>query len=358
MTLETESILDRRRLRRKLGFWRGLAIVVLVGALGWVAIRIAAPEGLTTKPQIARITVTGLITADRKQLKLLKKIAKADHVKGVIVHVNSPGGTTTGGEALYEGLRALSKKKPVVAQFGTVAASAAYITGLATDHIVARGNSITGSIGVIMQWPELTGLLDKLGVKMHEIKSGKLKAAPSPFMPVDEEARKVAEDMVLGRARDVTNVSPALPPYQEVTDENVRSFHYHGPETALPLTAIIAVPRDEKAATLLRARMQGSRAWQMVDPTRVIDDLMQFVFRIRALFDAFEDKPLPDWAAEFDCRNWAQFFLKFIVSHPAVTCAIPATSRVDHMAENMGAAYGRLPDPDLRARMVRYVEDL
>lgn len=81
-------------------------------------------------------------------------------------------------------------------------------------------------------------------------------------------------------------------------------------------------------------------------------------FRRGALFDGFEDKPLPDWAAEFDCRNWAQFFLKFIVSHPAVTCAIPATSRVDHMAENMGAAYGRLPDPDLRARMVRYVEDL
>lgn len=197
MTFETESILDRRRLRRKLGFWRGIAIVVLVGALGWVAVRTATPEGLTSKPQIARITVAGLITADRKQLKLLEKISKADHVKGVIVHVNSPGGTTTGGEALYEGLRALSKKKPVVAQFGTVAASAAYITGLATDHIVARGNSITGSVGVIMQWPELTGLFDKLGVKMHEIKSGKLKAAPSPFMPVDEEARKVAEEMVL-----------------------------------------------------------------------------------------------------------------------------------------------------------------
>jgi protease IV len=197
MTLETETILDRRRLRRKLGFWRGLAIVVLLGALGWFAIRTIAPPGLTSEPQIARITVSGLITSDRKQLQLLEKLAKADHVKGVIVFVNSPGGTTTGGEALYEGLRDLAKKKPVVAQFGTVAASAAYIAGLATDHIVARGNSITGSVGVIMQWPELTGLLDRIGIKMHEIKSGKLKAAPSPFMPVDEEARRVAEEMVL-----------------------------------------------------------------------------------------------------------------------------------------------------------------
>ncbi len=81
-------------------------------------------------------------------------------------------------------------------------------------------------------------------------------------------------------------------------------------------------------------------------------------FRRGALFDYFERQPLPDWAGEFDCTNWAQFFLKFIVSHPAVTCAIPATTRVDHMRENMGAAHGRLPDPATRQRMIRYVESL
>ncbi len=81
-------------------------------------------------------------------------------------------------------------------------------------------------------------------------------------------------------------------------------------------------------------------------------------FRQGALFDHFERQPLPAWAHAFDCANWAQFFLKFIVSHPAVTCAIPATTRVDHMRQNMGAATGRLPDPDLRRRMIRYVEGL
>ena len=81
-------------------------------------------------------------------------------------------------------------------------------------------------------------------------------------------------------------------------------------------------------------------------------------FRRGTLFDRFERHPLPGWAAEFDCANWAQFFLKFIVSHPAVTCAIPATTRVDHMRENMGAAYGRLPDPETRERMISYVESL
>ncbi len=81
-------------------------------------------------------------------------------------------------------------------------------------------------------------------------------------------------------------------------------------------------------------------------------------FRRGALFDLFERHPLPDWASEFDCANWAQYFLKFIVSHPAVTCAIPATSRVDHMLENLGAGYGRLPDPAMRERMIRYLENL
>ena len=81
-------------------------------------------------------------------------------------------------------------------------------------------------------------------------------------------------------------------------------------------------------------------------------------FRRKELFRLFQDKPLPKWAGEIDCANWAQFFLKFIVSHPAVTVAIPATSRVDHMEENMGALYGRLPDEALRRRMVQYVEAL
>ena len=81
-------------------------------------------------------------------------------------------------------------------------------------------------------------------------------------------------------------------------------------------------------------------------------------FRRGALFDYFARQPLPEWAGEFDCANWAQFFLKFVVSHPAVTCAIPATTRVDHMRENMGAALGRLPDLETRERMIRYVEAL
>jgi diketogulonate reductase-like aldo/keto reductase len=81
-------------------------------------------------------------------------------------------------------------------------------------------------------------------------------------------------------------------------------------------------------------------------------------FRGGALIDRCQRHPLPAWAREIDCDNWAQFLLKFIVSHPAVTCAIPATSRVDHMVENMGAGTGRLPDARMRQRMIRHVEEL
>lgn len=194
--LETETVLDRRRLRRSVTLWRGAGIAALALAIGSMAFGGNKLAALTGEKQIARITLEGTITENRDQLKMLKDIADADNVAGVVMFVNSPGGTTSGGEALYEGLRELAKKKPVVAQFGTVAASAAYIAGLGTDHIVARGNTITGSIGVILEWPELHELLGKLGVKVNEIKSGPLKAAPSPFEPLTEGGRKVVEDMV------------------------------------------------------------------------------------------------------------------------------------------------------------------
>lgn len=81
-------------------------------------------------------------------------------------------------------------------------------------------------------------------------------------------------------------------------------------------------------------------------------------FQRGALFDRFEKKPLPNWISEFDCENWAQFFLKYVISHPAVTVAIPATSQVNHMTENMGAARGRLPDESMRTRMIDYIREL
>ena len=196
MTLETEAVLDRRSLRRRLSWWRALAVIAAVLALGVLAFSSADRMGLLEQRQIARVTIEGLITEDREVLRLFKKLAENKNVSAVILVVNSPGGTTAGGEALFEAIRELSKSKPVVAQFGTLATSAAYIAGLATDYIVARGNTITGSVGVIFQWAEFSGLLEKLGVRMNEVKSGPLKAVPSPFQPLDEAGRAATQEMV------------------------------------------------------------------------------------------------------------------------------------------------------------------
>lgn len=198
MSLETEALLDRRRLRRSMSFWRAAAVLTGVLALAVVGV-LAGGEtegGFFERRQIARVSIEGMITENRSQLTLLRQLARTDHVAAVILYVNSPGGTTTGGEALFEAIRDVAEKKPVVAQFGTIATSAAYIAGLASDQIFARGNTITGSVGVIFQWAEVSELLGKIGVKMNEVKSGPLKAEPSPFHPLGPAGRETTEKMV------------------------------------------------------------------------------------------------------------------------------------------------------------------
>ena len=196
MSLEIEAVLDRRQMRRRVTFWRSAAIMVIGLMLGALMFGSENLSALTGSKQIARVAIEGTITDDRDQIALLKKIKDAKNVEALIVFVNSPGGTTTGGESLYLALRDVASAKPVVAQFGTVAASAGYIVGLGTDHIVARGNTITGSVGVLAQWPEISELLGKLGVRFNEVKSGELKAAPNPFEPATEASRKVMQDTI------------------------------------------------------------------------------------------------------------------------------------------------------------------
>jgi protease-4 len=197
MVLDAESVIDRRRLKRRLTMWRIAAVMLgllLIGALLLSDKQVAATAGIL--PHIARVDISGVITDDRKMSELLDKVGKADQVKAVILDINSPGGTTTGGEAMYAAVRRLAGKKPVVAVCGTLATSAAYIVALATDRIFVYGNTITGSVGVIFQWVDVTELMHTIGVKVEEVKSGPLKAVPSPFEPADEKARALSEEMV------------------------------------------------------------------------------------------------------------------------------------------------------------------
>jgi protease IV len=227
--IEAETVIERRRLRRKLTVWRlaGVVLAVLLIALLMSGSERMAGSG-SFLPHIARVRVSGIITDDQKMQDLLDKVGKSDRVKAVILDINSPGGTTTGGEAMYDAIRRLAEKKPVVAVCGTLATSAAYIVALATDRIFVYGNTITGSVGVIFQWADVSELMHTLGVKVEEVKSGPLKAVPNPFEPTDEKGRALAEEMVqeakvwfvdlVGKRR---NIEPASVP--GLTDGRVYS---------------------------------------------------------------------------------------------------------------------------------------
>ncbi|WP_336488448.1 signal peptide peptidase SppA [Methylobacterium nigriterrae] len=193
MAADAELLIDRRRLRRKLSLWRVLGIGGLVVAAGAVGFRVrAGTEGSlfgAVQPQIARISVSGFIAGSEATTKLMKRVGESSAVQGVVVSINSPGGTTTGSEELFRNLRQLAEKKPIVAFVDGTAASGAYITAIAADHIVARETSLVGSIGVLFQYPDVSGLLDKVGVKVESVKSSPLKAEPSGFTPTSPEAR-------------------------------------------------------------------------------------------------------------------------------------------------------------------------
>lgn len=198
MADRADDIIDRRRLRRKLTFWRVVALAVIVLAIAAASSWLFRDrlDGAGTD-HIAKIKIEGTITEDEDLLDRLDRVAKAAHVKGVILSIDSPGGTTAGGEAIFEAVRRVAAEKPVVAQVGTLAASAGYMIASASDHIVARQSSIVGSIGVLVQFPDVTGLMEKIGVKLEGVKSSPLKAEPSPFTPTTDEARAMLRALVM-----------------------------------------------------------------------------------------------------------------------------------------------------------------
>ena len=176
MPIDADALADRRHLKRRLTLWRYAA----VGALG-VALLALSFQNTTTfhSAQIARVEITGIITEDRALHELFADLQE-----------------TTGSEALYSSVRELAADKPVVAVLGTVAASGGYIAALSADHVVARGNTLTGSIGVLFQWTQLSGLMEKLGLESQSVKSAPLKAEPNPFSTPSPEALAATRDLV------------------------------------------------------------------------------------------------------------------------------------------------------------------
>ncbi|MEO6380979.1 MAG: signal peptide peptidase SppA [Nitrobacter sp.] len=196
MPLESDVIVDRRRLRRKLSFWRVASALIAIVAVVAVGVY-ATPSGrrLTGASAIERVNIEGLIRSDQNRVEALERLGKSS-APAVIVHINSPGGTTAGSEQLYDALMRLKAKKPMVVVVEGLCASGGYIAALASDHIVAQQTALVGSIGVLFQFPNFTDLLKTVGVKVEEVKSSPLKAAPNGYEPTSPEARAALDALV------------------------------------------------------------------------------------------------------------------------------------------------------------------
>lgn len=195
MSQQADYLIDRRRLRRQLTFWRGLVFLVAGAAILAAAAFLRGKSSDLSQPHIARLQIEGVITGDSATLELIREIANSQ-AKAVIVSIESPGGTTIGAEKLYDEIRLLAAKKPVVAVVGSMAASGGYIAALGADRVFASGNSLVGSIGVLFQYPNVSKLLDTIGVSYESVKSSPLKAAPSGMEPTSEAARAALAALV------------------------------------------------------------------------------------------------------------------------------------------------------------------
>jgi protease IV len=194
MSLETDLLLDRRRLKRRLVFWRSFAVLALV-----VATLVALHRdgvGITGR-HLARLPVSGIISEDRKLNEAIDKLADDNSVAGLIVTIDSPGGTVSGGESLHAAIARVAARKPVVAVMGGLAASAGYMIAVPAERIFAREATLTGSIGVLMQTGDVSGLLSKIGVSTDTIVSGPLKDQPSFTHPTSERGREVLKGIVM-----------------------------------------------------------------------------------------------------------------------------------------------------------------
>jgi protease-4 len=195
MSLETDLLLDRRRLKRRLILWRSFAIAAVLAAI-LVALRgqMMLPFG---RDHVARLTVSGIITDDRKLDQTVSKLADDKSVKALIVSIDSPGGSVAGGEALHDAIERVAEAKPVVAVMGGVAASAGYMVAVPASRIFAREGTLTGSIGVLLETGEVSGLLKDLGITAEAITSGPLKDQPSFIRPLTPEGRDVLHGLVM-----------------------------------------------------------------------------------------------------------------------------------------------------------------
>lgn len=173
------------RKRHPFLFWGVLALLIL-GGLGAY---LGRDGDISGGDKLAVVRVEGVIADTRPLLAWIDKVGRAPNVKGVLLRIDSPGGGAAASQELYEALHALSVRKPVVASMGSVAASGGLMAAMGASYVVANPSTVTGSIGVKMELPQLQGLMQKIGIGRESLTTGRFKDAGSPFRPLTAEER-------------------------------------------------------------------------------------------------------------------------------------------------------------------------
>ncbi len=269
MTLETDLLLDRRRFKRRLFLWRVVALLAVVGALLLAVDRDG--ELKLARDHVARLTLSGTITEDRKMVEALAVLARDPTAKALLVVIDSPGGTVSGGESLHHAIARVGREMPVVAVMGATAASAGYMVALPAERIFAREATLTGSIGVKLMLPEFSGLLEKLGVGDNSLASGPLKDEPSLARPLSPAGRAAMQGIVADMHEQFTAMVAAGRRMEPARVAELADGRAYTGRQALKLGLIDAIGGErearewlaeaKKVPATLPARDVGKRGW-------------------------------------------------------------------------------------------------
>ncbi len=257
--LTTDQIIERNRLKQSARKWRMIGIFTIILAL-FLFVSKSADNILAGtsagKEYIARVEIDGLITHEPEKIKRLKKLAENEDVKAVVLFINSPGGTTMGGEVLHNSFTNIAKEKPLVAVMGNLAASAGYMIALPAEHIIAHKATITGSIGVVMELPQVKGLADNWGIKLNKIASGGQKGEPSPMRDMSADTEKVIESIIMDFHDEFTKMVAEGRSMNLIEVQKLADGRAYSAKQALDLGLIDAIGTEQAATDWLKEKKE------------------------------------------------------------------------------------------------------
>ncbi|SLN22419.1 signal peptide peptidase SppA [Oceanibacterium hippocampi] len=278
MSLESDAIVDRRRLKRRLSIWRLLAVVIGIALVVYASGSFVNVDGLG-RAHVARLSVEGVIVEDPRLDAALEAVRNNDNARALLVHINSPGGSTYGGERLYQGLRRVAENKPVVAVIGTLGTSAGYMAAIAADRVFAGESSLTGSIGVLMQFAEFSELLETLGIRAEQLTSGPLKGEPSPVKPLSPLARVATQSLIDQTHEWFVGLVATRRPFDLATARRLANGQVFIGRGALQADLIDAIGGEREARDWLASEHDistslPSRGVSYLEPEAIVDRLV------------------------------------------------------------------------------------